>query len=89
MSEINNILKIKPGRKSAMSQDDMTYFLSKKWLESPEYEYARNKIRREINQNRVEIDYSVFKQTTLEKEQAFNMKQDYKRDQKLFKQATA
>lgn len=50
----------------------------KRWLESEAYEKKKAEVIREINSNRLVIDYSVFKKTPEERMKLANMKADYK-----------
>lgn len=54
----------------------------KKFLESQEYQHKRKKINDEINSERVDIDYSVFKKTDEEKAQLANAKIQYKNEKR-------
>mgnify|MGYP000918394849 CR=1 FL=1 len=54
-------------------------------LESKDYETMREKLRKFINHpsTKFRIDYSIFKKEGKEKIKLFNLKQDWKRLQKL------
>lgn len=50
----------------------------KQWLESAAYERQKEILRKEINSNRLEIDYSVFKKTKQERALLATLKAAYK-----------
>lgn len=54
----------------------------KEIMEHPSYEEERTRLRKEINKNKFVIDWKVFKKTPEEKGKLFNLKQEWKRNQK-------
>ena len=53
-----------------------------KMMESPQYQNLRRDIVEEINSHKVDIDYSCFKKTPLERAQVQNAKSEYKKSLK-------
>ena len=54
----------------------------KEIMDHPSYEEEKEKVRKEINRHKHVIDWKVFKKTPEEKGKLFNLKQEWKRNQK-------